>query len=411
MKQTSGTATAADMLAPGQQLEHKSMTLNVGPSHPTTHGIVRLLLQVEGEEIISADVEIGYLHRGFEKMCENHPWNQCVVYVDRLNYVSPIINDIGYHMAVEKLMDIEVPIRGQWVRVLTSELMRICDHQTCLAATCMELGAFTAFLYLIKGRELLWEILERLCGARVTTSYSRIGGLTDDLYPDFEAQVRQAIKDCRDINAEVNTLMTGNRIFIDRTRGIGALSREDCISYGFTGPMARAAGIEVDVRAHSPYLTYGQLDFEIPLCSNGDCYDRYLVRFHEMEQSLRIIEQCFQKMPSSGPVSVQDYRITPPAKELVYSRIEELMAHFKHHMWGHMIAPPPGQLYHAVEGGNGELGFYLVSTGEERPWKVRCRPPCFGITQAMREMIVGRTIGDIVPIFGSINMIGGELDR
>ncbi|NUN52914.1 MAG: NapC/NirT family cytochrome c, partial [Planctomycetaceae bacterium] len=282
----------------------------------------------------------------------------------------------GYHMAVEKLMDIEVPIRGQWVRVLTSELMRICDHQTCLAATCMELGAFTAFLYLIKGRELLWEILERLCGARVTTSYSRIGGLTDDLYPDFEAQVRQAIRDCRDINSEVNKLMTGNRIFIDRTKGIGALSRQDCISYGFTGPMARAAGIEVDVRAHSPYLTYGQLDFEIPLCSNGDCYDRYLVRFFEMEQSLRMIEQCFQKMPKSGPVSVEDYRITPPPKEKVYTRIEELMAHFKHHMWGHMIAPPAGQVYHAVEGGNGELGFYLVSTGEERPWKVRCRPPC-----------------------------------
>ncbi len=402
---------AEDLRVPSQGGEHKAMTLNVGPSHPTTHGIVRLLMQVEGEEIIDCDLEIGYLHRGFEKMCENHPWNQCVVYVDRLNYVSPIINDVGYHGAVERLLGVEVPERGQWVRMLVSELMRVCDHQTCLGATCMELGAMTAFLYLIKGREILWEILERLCGARVTTSYSRIGGLTDDLYPDFEAQVRQAIADCRDINAQVDKLMTGNRIFIDRTKGIGILDRATSISYGFTGPMARAAGIQVDVRHTTPYLVYDKVDFEIPQCSNGDCYDRYLVRFFEMEQSLRIIEQCFEKMPKSGPVSVEDYTITPPPKERVYSRIEELMAHFKHYMWGHMIAPPAGSVYHAVEGGNGELGFYLVSTGEERPWKVRCRPPCFGITQAMRDMVVGHTLADVVPIFGSINMIGGELDR
>jgi NADH-quinone oxidoreductase subunit D len=387
------------------------MTLNVGPSHPTTHGIVRLKLRTEGEEIIDCDIEVGYLHRGFEKMCENHPWNQCVVYVDRLNYVSPIINDVGYHMAVEKLLDIEVPLRGQWMRMLTSELMRICDHQTCIAAHHMELGAFTAFLYLIKGRELIWEVLEKICGARVTTSYTRIGGLAYEPYEGMVAEIRELFTDLRDINREIDKLMTDNRIFIDRTKGIGVIDRATSLSYGFTGPVARAAGIEFDVRVQHPYMQYSQVDFDIPVARGGDVYDRYLVRLHEMEQSLRIVEQCLDKLPASGPVSVEDARYTPPPKEKVYTRIEELMNHFKHHMWGHMIAPPPGAVYHAVEGGNGELGFYLVSTGEEQPWKVRCRPPCFGITQALKEMVIGHSLADVVPIFGSINMIGGELDR
>jgi NADH-quinone oxidoreductase subunit D len=387
------------------------MTLNMGPSHPTTHGIVRLKVQVQGEEIVDCEVEIGYLHRGFEKMCENHPWNQAVVYVDRLNYVSPIINDVGYHMAVEKLLGLEVPERGQWMRMLTSELMRVCDHQTCIAAHHMELGAFTAFLYLMKGRELIWEVLEKICGARVTTSYTRIGGLAYEPYEGMVAEIRAILPDLRDVNREIHKLMTDNRIFIDRTKGIGVLDRAGCLSYGFTGPVARAAGIEYDVRVQHPYLYYDRLDFEVPVGVNGDVYDRYLVRMHEMEQSLRIVEQCLERLPASGPVSVEDGRYTLPPKEKVYTRIEPLMNHFKHHMWGHMIAPPPGAVYHAVEGGNGELGFYLVSTGEEQPWKVRCRPPCFGLTQALREMIIGHTIADVVPIFGSINMIGGELDR
>jgi NADH-quinone oxidoreductase subunit D len=387
------------------------MTLNMGPSHPTTHGIVRLKVQVQGEEITDCDLEIGYLHRGFEKMCENHPWNQCVVYVDRLNYVSPIINNVGYHMAVEKLLDLELPARGQWMRMLTSELMRVCDHQTCLAASCMELGAFTAFLYLIKGRDLIWEVLEKIVGARVTTSYTRVGGLALEPYEGMAEEILSLMPDLRDINTEIDKLMTDNRIFIDRTRGVGALDRATCLSYGFTGPVARAAGIEYDVRVQHPYMFYSQLDFDVPVCSNGDCYDRYLVRLREMEQSLRMVEQCLARMPRSGPVSVPDARVTLPEKELVYTRIESLMQHFKQHMWGHMLAPPPGAVYHAVEGGNGELGFYLVSTGAEQPWKVRCRPPCFGITQALKEMIIGRTIADVVPIFGSINMIGGELDR
>jgi NADH-quinone oxidoreductase subunit D len=387
------------------------MTINVGPSHPTTHGIVRLLMKVENEEIKDCDTEIGYLHRGFEKMCENHPWNHCVVYVDRLNYVSPIINNVGYHMAVEKLLDIEVPERGQWMRMLTSELMRICDHQTCIAAHLMEVGGMTPFLYLIKGRDLIWEILEKICGARVTTSYTRIGGLGYEPYDGMKEDILDLFTDLRDINNEVDSLMTENRIYVDRVIGVGQLDRDTCISYGFTGPLARAAGIEYDVRIQTPYMFYDKVDFEVPMRRNGDVYDRYLVRLYEMEQSLSIIEQSLQKMPTSGPVSIEDARITLPAKSDVYNRIEPLMNHFKLHMPGHRISPPAGSVYHAVEGANGELGFYLVSTGEEQPWKVRCRPPCLGSTQALSEMLIGRTLADVVPIFGSINMIGGELDR
>jgi NADH-quinone oxidoreductase subunit D len=389
----------------------QTMSLNLGPSHPTTHGIVHLKLKVEGEEIVDCDLDIGYLHRGFEKMCETHPWEQGVIYTDRLNYVSPVINNVGYHMAVEKLLGVEVPARGQWMRMLTSELMRICDHQTCIAAHHMELGAMTAFLYLIKGRDLIWEVLEKICGARVTTSYTRIGGLASEPYDGMKEDILGLFKDLRDINHEIDTLMTDNRIYIDRTKGIGIIGREKSIAYGFTGPVARAAGIEYDVRIQQPYLFYDQVDFEIPMCKTGDCYDRYLVRLHEMEQSLRIVEQCLEKMPTSGPVTLEDPRITLPTKEKVYTRIESLMTHFNHLMPGHRLKPPVGSVYHAVEAANGELGFYLVSTGEETPWKVRCRPPCFGLTQALKEMVIGGGISDVVPIFGSINMIGGELDR
>jgi NADH-quinone oxidoreductase subunit D len=401
--------------APGMIAEDgervQTMTLNLGPSHPTTHGIVHLMLKTEGEEIVDCDLDIGYLHRGFEKMCENHPWEQGVIYTDRLNYVSPIINNVGYHLAVEKLLGIEAPARGQWMRQITSELMRICDHQTCIAAHHMELGAFTAFLYLIKGRELIWEVLEKICGARVTTSYTRIGGLACEPYDGMKEEILGLFSDLRDINAQVNTLMTDNRIFIDRTRGIGVIDRETSISYGFTGPVGRAAGIEYDVRVQQPYLFYDQVDFDIPMCKTGDCYDRYLVRLNEMEQSLRIIEQSLAKMPSSGPVTLEDPRFTLPTKEKVYTRIESLMTHFNHLMPGHRLKPPVGSVYHAVEAGNGELGFYLVSTGEEKPWKVRCRPPCFGLTQALKDMVLGGGVSDVVPVFGSINMIGGELDR
>lgn len=391
-------------------LKIEEMLLNVGPSHPTTHGIIRLIVNISGEEIMDADVEIGYLHRGFEKMCEQHNWNQCVVYTDRLNYVSPIINNVAYSMAVEKLLGIEIPKRGEYVRMIMSELMRMADHLTALGAGSMELGGFTPFLYMMKGREIIWELIEQVVGGRVTTSYTRIGGVTRDLPDGFGEQARQILDDIRDIMKEVHGLLTKNRIFIDRTRNIGIISREDAISYGFTGPMLRAAGVEYDVRQMQPYHAYDQMDFDIPITTNGDVYDRYWIRFEELEQSSRIIEQALAKLPS-GPVSVTDKNYTLPPKSEVYGSIEGLMAHFKLLMQGHGIRPEAGEVYSAVEAANGELGFYLVSTGELKPHKCRVRPACMGFTQALPEMVKQGKVADVVPCFGSINMIGGELDR
>jgi NADH-quinone oxidoreductase subunit D len=392
------------------ELRIEDMLLNLGPSHPTTHGIIRLILKVSGEYIRDADIEIGYLHRGFEKMCEQHNWNQAVVYTDRLNYVSPIINNVAYALAVEKLLDIEVPPRGGYVRMIMSEIMRIADHLTALAAASMEVGAFTAFLYMMKGREILWELLEKVVGGRVTTSFTRIGGVTADLPEGFRAEAEAAVRDILDINAEIHTLLTRNRIFIDRTRGIGVINREDSISYGFTGPMLRAVGVEYDVRIQQPYLYYHEMDFDVPIMTNGDVYDRYYIRMEEIEQSCRIILQGLEKLPG-GPVNITDKNLHLPPKEEVYGSIEGLMAHFKLLMKGNGIRPPVGEVYHAVEGANGELGFYLVSTGDLKPHKCRVRPACMPFTQALPQMVTQGMIADVVPCFGSINMIGGELDR
>ncbi len=395
---------------PRNDLNIETMEINLGPSHPTTHGIIQMQLKVAGEDVIEADTIIGYLHRGFEKMCEAHNWNQAVIYTDRLNYVSPVINNVGYHLAVEKLMDIDVPPRGQYTRMILSELMRICDHQTALAAAAMELGGFTPFLYLMKGRELWWELLERVVGARVTTSFTRIGGMVADLPDWFADAALEIVEETRNINKEVHTLLTRNRIFIDRTRGVGYISAEDAISYGFTGPMLRSVGVEYDVRVAEPYLAYNDIDFEIPIMTNGDVYDRFYIRMLEIDQSCRIIEQGLAKLPE-GPVNNLDKNISLPSKEQVYGSIEGLMAHFKLLMKDNGVRPEAGEAYHAIEAANGELGFYLVSTGDLRPHKCRVRPTCMPFTQALPQMIKQGMIADIVPCFGSINMIGGELDR
>ncbi len=404
------TETTDKKFVPRNDLELETMEINLGPSHPTTHGIIQMVLQVAGEDILEADVVIGYLHRGFEKMCECHNWNQAVIYTDRLNYVSPLINNVGYHLAVEKLMDIEVPPRGQYIRMVLSEIMRICDHQTALAAAAMELGGFTPFLYLMKGRELWWELLERVVGARVTTSFTRIGGMVADLPNWFAAAAAEINAETLNINREVHTLLTRNRIFIDRTRDVGTIGREDAISYGFTGPMLRATGVEYDVRLAEPYLAYDEVDFEVPILSNGDVYDRFYIRMLEIEQSCRIIAQGLTKLPD-GPVNIVDKNISLPSKEDVYGSIEGLMAHFKLLMQENGVRPEAGEVYHAIEAANGELGYYLVSTGELRPHKCRVRPTCMPFTQALPQMIKQGMIADVVPCFGSINMIGGELDR
>ncbi len=441
-----------------QKTRKETMLLNVGPSHPAMHGIVRIVAELDGETIVGSDVEIGYLHRCFEKHSEQSGYLQVIPYTDRLNYVSPLINNTGYCMAVEKLFGLKVPERSQYIRVIMSEISRITDHQTCVGASAMEMGAFTAFLYLIKAREILYRIIEQVTGARITISYMRIGGVKSDLPPAFADNMRAAIREIRKIHAEVDKLLTRNRIFVDRLVDIGMLTREVALGYGITGPFLRSCGIDYDVRRANPYLVYDRFDFEIPVGENGDNYDRYLCRMEEMEQSMRIIEQALDQM-SAGPVLVnmeghvieaqemideakmgrtsglknqtaaveptlegahrKDYaaletenkKAALPPKEATYSSIEGLMHHFKMIMDGHGIRPPKGEAYQAVEGGNGELGFYVVSDGTGTPYRVRVRPPCFVIMAALPHLINGSTLADVVPTFGSVNMIGGELDR
>ena len=436
----------------------QNLKVNLGPSHPAMHGIIRITAELDGEVIVNADVEIGYLHRAFEKDCEVGSYNNAIPYTDRLNYVSPLINNFGYCSAVEKLLGIDVTERCKYIRVVMSEISRICDHLTCVGATAMELGAFTAFLYMIKAREFLWELVEDVTGARLTISYGRVGGVKADLPAGFAEKVRHALKQTREVLDEVHRLLTGNRIFVDRMEGTGALSREETIAYAITGPMLRAVGVPYDVRRVQPYYVYDRLEFEIPTQKAGDNYARYLVRMAEMEQSMRIVEQALATIPG-GPInvdfegraidpaayvdrgkqgkteglllvpitlspnlegqrraelsgiSVSDKRITLPPKENTYGSIEGLMNHFMLIMDGYGIRPPPGEAYFAVEGANGELGFYVVSDGSDRPYRVRCRPPCLPPMAALHRMIEGEMVADLVPTFGSVNMIGGELDR
>ena len=384
------------------------MELQMGPSHPATHGTIKFNLKLDGEVVVACDVEVGYLHRGFEKMCEQGTWTQAIPYTDRLNYVSPLINNVGFILAVERLCGIEVPPRCQAIRVIMSEISRICDHLTCLGMASQEIGAATAAFFMIEGREMLWDIIEAVTGARVTISYTRIGGVRHDLTPDAAERIRSSFTHVRALLGDCDKLLTRNRIFYDRMANVGLISQQDAISYGLTGPLLRACGIPYDVRKAHPYSGYERYQFEIPIGSNGDNYDRFLVRFNEMEQSLRIVEQALRDLPD-GPISVDDPRYVLPEKHEVYNSIEGLMHHFKLIMEGAKV--PPGEVYQAVEGGNGELGFYVVSDGSGRPYRCRVRPPCFFGMGALAEMMRGHMVADIIPIFGMINMIGGECDR
>jgi NADH-quinone oxidoreductase subunit D len=438
--------------------ETRSMMLNVGPSHPAMHGVIRLIMELDGEQIKNVDVEIGYLHRAFEKMCETVMYAQCFPYTDRLNYVSPLINNVGFAMTVEKLLGIDVPERAKYIRVIMSEISRVTDHLTCIGASAMELGAMTGFLYMIKARELLYELVEEITGARLTISYVRIGGVKADLTPGFAEKCFKKIADIRKVLIETDEMLTRNRIFFDRMKDIGVISKEDAISYGITGPFLRSTGVGYDVRKAQPYLIYDKLDFEVPTGTNGDNLDRYFVRMAEMEQSLRMIEQCFEMIPD-GPISgelsgevipaaqmvdkakmgeteglIQDevaldptlqgstkkyYKgisaprrdVVLPPKEETYSNIEGLMNHFKLVMYGHGIKPPVGEVYQPVEGANGELGFYIVSDGRDNPWRCRVHPPCWPIMSALPKLLIGDMMADLVPTFGSVNMIAGELDH
>ena len=391
-----------------EKLGDGRLALNMGPSHPAMHGIVRILLEVDGERVTGSDLEIGYLHRGFEKTCETMTYNQCVPYTDRLNYVSPFINNVGYALAVEKLLGIETTPRCRYIRVIMSELSRLTDHLTCVGASAMELAAFTVYFYLINAREDLYRLTDAVAGGRVTPAYTRVGGVTRDLPPDFKAKTAEVFRRVRKNIDDTEKLLTRNRIFYDRMRGTGVVSREDAVALSFTGPVLRSTGLPLDVRKATPYLVYDRFDFGIPVGSNGDNYDRYLVRMEEMRQSMRIVEQALEQLPD-GPVNVDDYGVSLPPKQEVYGNIEALMSHFKLTFEG--VKVPAGEVYQAVEGGNGEVGFYIVSDGTGRPARLRVRPPCFALTGGLSKLIQGAYVADIVPTFGQINMIGGELER
>lgn len=455
-----GTTVRDIMLGEGSGTGGGSQNIKVGmgPAHPAMHGIIRIVAELDGETIVKADVEIGYLHRAFEKDCEVGGYNNAIPYTDRLNYVSPLINNFGYASAIEKLLGIEVTERCKYIRVIMSEISRVSDHLTCIGATAMELGAFTVFLYMIKAREYLWELVEDVTGARLTISYGRVGGVKADLPEGFADKAKKVFAEVREVLGEVHRLLTGNRIFMDRMVGVGALSREETIAWAITGPMLRAAGVPYDLRRAQPHWAYDRVDFEVCTQKDGDNYARYLVRMAEMEQAMRIAEQALatipggainvdfegreidpaayvdrgkqgktegllllpitlspnlqgQERPALQRVNVHDKRVVLPSKNDAYGSIEGLMNHFMLIMEGYGIRPPRGEAYFATEGANGELGFYVVSDGSDRPYRVRCRPPCLPPMAALHRMVEGEMIADLIPTFGSVNMIGGELDR
>jgi NADH-quinone oxidoreductase subunit D len=394
-----------------RDLHTEHQILNMGPSHPATHGTVKFLIELDGETIVDLDIQVGYLHRGFEKECESGTWYQAIPYTDRLNYNSAILANLGYCLAVEKLLGIEPPERCQWLRTLSGELSRLADHLTRCGAACLELAAMTPFLYGIEARELTWDLCEALCGARVTSNYVRIGGVKHDMPDGFPATARGFIARIRELLRDYDAVVTQNRLFVDRLRGTGVLSKEELLRYAVTGPILRAAGVPMDLRKDQPYLKYAEVDFDVPIGEVGDNYDRYLVCVEEMQQSLRIVEQCLVALEKlgPGPVNVDDPRVRWPAKGRVFNKMEELIQQFKAVTEGPLV--PAGEAYAAIESANGELGFYVVSDGTAQPWKVRCRPPSLINLQPMPLMLRGAMLADLIPTFDFINMIGGECDR
>jgi NADH-quinone oxidoreductase subunit D len=375
---------------PTPQTGHETgdyVTVNIGPSHPAMHGTLRVIALTDGETLIKAEPEIGYLHRGVEKLGENLTYHQFIPITDRLNYCSAIPNNVSYEMAVEKLMGIEVPEKAQLIRVIMMELARIADHQVCIGILGVDLGAFTPFFYLIIQREEIYEIFEWFNGARLTNTFGRIGGVDADLPDDFEERWEELKPNVRKANEETEKLLTHNRIWMDRTIGVSAFSAEDALNWGFTGPCLRACGVKRDLRKNEPYCMYDKFDFEVPVGKHGDVFDRYMVRMIEMEQSVRIIDQAYKlykEMPADAPLMARVPKV---------------------------IKPPAGEVYSALESPNGELGFFVKSDGSANPYRIRIRPPCYMIYQAFPELVKGELIADLVACLSSLNVIAGELDR
>jgi NADH-quinone oxidoreductase subunit D len=387
--------------------EKEYVTLNLGPTHPATHGIFQNVLKMDGEIIVSTEPTIGYIHRAFEKLAEHRPYNQIAPITDRMNYCSAPINNMGWHMTVEKLIGCEVPKRAQYIRVIIMELARIADHIICDSVIGVDTGALSGFLYIFQEREHIYEIFEEVCGARLTTNTGRIGGMERDFSPKAWEKLEYFVKHFPEKLHEFESLLVRNRIFMDRTINVGPITAERALAYGFTGPNLRAAGVDYDVRVMNPYSSYEDFEFDIPVGTNGDTYDRFMVRLEEMKQSLGIIKQAMKNMPD-GPIAADVPAFYLPPKEEVYSKMEALIYQFKIVM-GEMDVPK-GEVYHAVEGGNGELGFYLVSDGGRTPFRLHLRRPCFIYYQAYPEMIQGSMLSDAILTMSSMNVIAGELD-
>lgn len=382
--------------------------LNIGPSHPATHGTLRVMVQLDGEKVHRANVELGFLHRCFEKMAETHPYNQVIPYTDRLNYCSAPMNNVGYCKAVEKMLGVEVPAKAQAMRIILCELSRIIDHIVCTAANAVDLGALTGFFHLFTYREMVYSIFEKLCGARLTVSLTRIGGMANDAPQGWYKEILEFCDKMSKGVDEIELLLSGNKIWMQRTQGVGKISVEEAIEWGYTGPCLRATGMGLDLRKATPYYGYDQLDFNIPVGTSGDVYDRYLVRVAEMRESIKIIRQVCKNIPE-GDYTIRDKDIVLPEKREVYGNIEGLMNHFMLIVKG--LRPPAGEIYDATEAANGELGFYLVSDNSARPYRLKVRPPCFSIYQSFPKQVTGGLVADVIAILGSMNLIAGELDR
>lgn len=390
-----------------EQIDGQLYTLNLGPTHPATHGIFQNVLTMDGERILHSEQTVGYIHRAFEKIAERRPFNQITTLTDRLNYCSSPINNMGWHMTVEKLLGVEIPKRVDYMRVIMMELARIADHLVCNSVIGVDTGALTGFTYVFQDREKIYDIYEQVCGARMTTNMGRIGGFERDFSPKFHELLKDFLKTFPKRFQEFSTLLERNRIFMDRTIGAGPISAERALCYSFTGPNLRAAGVDYDVRVASPYSSYEDFDFIIPLGTAGDTYDRFMVRQNEIWESLKIIEQAYKNLPEGKHHGdVPEFFL--PEKADVYTKMEALIYHFKIVMGETDV--PAGEVYHSVEGGNGELGFYLVSDGGRTPYRLHFRRPCFIYYQAYPEMIKGSVISDAIVTMSSMNVIAGELD-
>ncbi len=386
----------------------KKITLHLGPQHPAAHGLLHLVIEMQGEEVINVEPDIGYLHRGTEKLAENLLYHQFVPYMDRLDYLCAMSNNLAYVMAVEKLLEIEMPERIKYIRVVAAELSRIAGHLLCVGAWGMDLGAMSILLYAMREREIILDIFEMLCGARMTLSYMRVGGLRHDFTDECKEACFNLVKIMPERIDEYEKILTGNRVWLKRNKDVGVISPEDAIEIGLSGPILRASGVKWDIRKHEPYLVYDRLDFDVPTGAVGDCFDRYVVRIEEMRQSLRIIEQAVNQMPE-GPFNIDDPQIVPAPHEYTYDNMENLIHHFKYVSHGFKV--PAGEAYASIEAPKGELGVYIVSDGTEKPYRLKIRAPTFMNLQSINRMAQGRYLADVVAILSSLDPVFGECDK